>query len=493
MAAKFRQRVPLLMGSTAAALLLYGCVAKRAPSHSVQNLPSEQQVSPRDSSLRWTAVHTPDLAGDITAVGKGFWICGANEMVASSNNGGNTWRVRHQKAEGAVLTHIAFVNQRIGFAAGTAGSILATVDGGKTWTARKADDDFQSFSFANANDGIALLGGEDDYSPHLDSIAKITHDGGKSWTGIPALTSDELRPYSEALSVAALDRSHFLMIRRQPNIEDVFVVTKDAGRTWKIVHPRNDETNREFPLRAVVHNGEYWVFGWELVNRQSRGGYGVGMTLRSADGETWLHSKSGPERASSNCTSQGCRLWDGAIASVFEVTPKYWNVPQDFTLTWNWAMAADRICTINTVTECGPAEPVDKPQPAVFHNTSQAFDKIPMKVEHRPFAGDCLNCGVERIMLDPGMDWQGTVIANFDVDHDGSVVSLFLDGKVEDRLRSQIENQVQRWMFKVSPGNKRHKKIAVDVHCVDLPGALGVDGCRLFPAKEGLPQSATAN
>ena len=416
-----------------------------------------------------------------------------DEMIASSTDGGNTWKVRHQNPGGAVLTHIAFTNQRIGFAAGTAGLILATVDGGKNWTPHKADDDFQSFSFATANDGIALLGGEDDYSPHLDSVVKITHDGGKSWTGVPALASDELRPYSGVLSVAALDPSHFLMIRRRANIEDAFVVTQDGGQTWKIVHPRNDETNREFPLRATIHNGEYWVFGWELVNRQSRGGYGVGLILRSSNGENWVHAKAALEHASSACNAQGCRLWDGAVANLFGETPQYWNVPQDFTLSWTWAMAGNRICTINTITECGPAEPTDKPQPEVWHNTSSGFNKIPMEAEHLPFAADCLNCGIERILLDPGLDWQGTVTANFDIDHDGSVISLFLEGKVEDRLRTQIENQIQRWMFKVPPGTKQHQRIAVDVHCVDLPGALGVDGCRLFPAKESLPRSASAN
>ena len=111
--------------------------------------------------------------------------------------------------------NIAFVTQKIGYAAGTERRLLSTIDGGKTWRLHDTDDDVRTFSFADARNGIAVIGGDRDESSGLsgqpatmDGAVKLTHDGGDRWEDIPALSSEELRSFTLVLSVAALDASN---------------------------------------------------------------------------------------------------------------------------------------------------------------------------------------------------------------------------------------------------------------------------------------------
>ena len=59
--------------------------------------------------------------------------------------------------------------------------------------------------------------------------------------------------------MTALDNTHFLMLRRQPNVEDAFVVTNDGGKFWKVVHMQNDASNRVMARTVFNHQGEYWA------------------------------------------------------------------------------------------------------------------------------------------------------------------------------------------------------------------------------------------
>ena len=67
--------------------------------------------------------------------------------------------------------------------------------------------------------------------------------------------------FTLVLAVAALDSSHYLMIRHHSQIEDAFVVTQDAGKSWKLVHMQNDATNRVLARWLFVHHSEVWAGG----------------------------------------------------------------------------------------------------------------------------------------------------------------------------------------------------------------------------------------
>jgi photosystem II stability/assembly factor-like uncharacterized protein len=503
---KQRRNMALHCGRAAAIILvglLCGCSSKKAAAPQIAQAPAPAP-SPAPTEPVWTEVSTPSRAADITAVGNVFWVCGVDEMIASSSDGGNTWSLKHQIRGGAVLLNIAFVNAEIGHAAGKNGVLLSTTDGGKTWQSHTivadprnlaVSTDIQKFSFADADNGIAIVGARDInrsseqpmyYASPMNAAVELTHDGGKHWQEVSAFGSADPPPFSRVQAVAALDSSHYLMILNHPQIEDAFVISADGGRTWKVIHQRDDETNRDFAKQVFVHEGEYWAFGTQLLNRQNGGGYMEAMTRHSKDGQTWLAGTSSASEMGV-CNLQGCYLWDGAVEALYDTTGHYWNMPQDGSLSAKWAIAANRVCTIGTIVQCAPAVSVLKPQPRLQyppHSSGQPF-----KVTERPFAPDCATCGVKVIRLDPGTNWQGRIVVSFEIDQDGAVADLSEDGAPEGPLGALIEGQVKRWRFAGQAGSAtagaRQRHVAIDVKCVDAPDVPTMDGCQLLPAERG--------
>lgn len=49
---------------------------------------------------------------------------GADEMIAKSDDGGKSWQVKHQKADGELLLTIVFPTGLYGFASGSNGVFL---------------------------------------------------------------------------------------------------------------------------------------------------------------------------------------------------------------------------------------------------------------------------------------------------------------------------------------------------------------------------------
>jgi photosystem II stability/assembly factor-like uncharacterized protein len=474
-------------------LFCFGCTRKK----SMTQVPAPAQSAASESApavrLQWSDVSTPYPVADITAVGNVFWICGAEEMIASSSDGGNTWQVRHSKPGGDTLLHIAFVNGKVGHATGKDGLLVSTSDGGKSWNMQQTGDEVLAFSFADANNGIVVMGGDPDivsFVPNwggpqpMDGVVKMTHDGGQHWQDVTPLKSEELQAFSLTLAVAALDSLHYLVIRRQPTIEDAFVITNDGGKSWHIVHQRNDQTNRELARWVFVHRGEYWAFGMELLNRQQRGGYGFPLAMHSKDGSTWTHGVNGGKEFG-GCNPQGCYMWDGVVESLYGLKEQFWNVPQEFSLTNKWAIAGDRACTISSFMECGSAVATNQPQAMRWHVGGGQFDMKPPKIENLPFAEDCKICGVRAIWPDPGFDWQGRVVATLAVAQDGTVTGLSLDGMPDNGfVQGQIRKQIEHWQFEIpKPAQAERKRVELSVKCVDVPDAPAIGGCHLQPTK----------
>ncbi len=335
--------------------VLGGCTKK------VQQVPPP---APRPLGERqWSDTHPPFRPVSIAAIGNTLWICGADEMIASSSDGGTTWRIKHQNRGGRGLVSIGFVNEKLGHASGDSGLLLSTRDGGETWLSQDLGTvTVRTFSFSDAAHGIAVLSdrvgrpeigilSEVQGVPFLQTTVKVTSDGGQHWQEASALKmTDELRLYTEVLSAAALDPMHYLLGIRQPQVAVGYAVTTDGGNTWKLVHLDN-----VFATKVFVHDGEYWAFGIEYLNREKGGGYGAPVSLHSTDGRTWVHGVRGPSEFSS-CTSQGCYLWDGVVEDLYGEQPKFWVLPQDGTMTREWAIAKSHACMIDGSTKCGPAE-----------------------------------------------------------------------------------------------------------------------------------------
>lgn len=275
---------------------------------------------------------------------------------------------------------------KTGHAAGTNGILLETVDAGQTWKTYKLPVTVRNFSFADAVNGIAVTGSNDE--------VKLTHDGGEHWDDLAALNSSELKPFAGVLAVAALDKSHYLMIRRHPEVEDAFVVTTDGGKSWKVIHMQDDATNRVLAREVQVHEGEYWAFGIELVNRNKGGGHSVPLTMHSKDGENWTHGVRGPNEFGS-CNSQGCYLWDGAVEVLYGEHERFWNLPQDGSLQSNWAIVGKTGCTVSETLKCGEASSSDKPQ-----RRPEPPGGVYTTINRGPFADGCLLCSFDPISPD---------------------------------------------------------------------------------------------
>jgi len=411
-------------------------------------------------------------------------------MIMSSGNGGATWETKHQNPDGEVLLNISFVDEKVGQAAGTGGLLLSTVDGEQTWKSHHAPDSIRSFSFADAANGIAIVSDSSqlpkaDLPPGTVSVAgtvKITRDGGDHWEDVVALSSNELRPYTLTLSVAALDESHYLILRRQPDVEDGFVVTTDGGKSWKLVHMQNDVSNRVLARSVFTHQGEYWGFGMELVHREKGGGYGVPLTIHSKDGETWIHGVRGPHEFE-GCNSQGCYLWDGVLEMLYGERERFWVVPQDGSLSNRWAVAGNTACTVDTALKCSATTLTENPQPYPGQTTTHAI-----VLGGNYFADGCLVCRVEPITPDsPGKPSMSRVQAMIKVHRDGSVadVSVKYPNK---RISDIIANQLSKWLFEPAHNSGATVEVSKDVSillmCAGFPGRPETDSCTLHSSNE---------
>jgi photosystem II stability/assembly factor-like uncharacterized protein len=459
-------------------LLCVSCLAGDQPSTAANN---------------WNVVASLFRPVNITAQGARIWVCGADEMILSSTDGGATWETKHLNPDGEVLVDISFVNEKVGHAGGTGGLLLSTDDGGQTWKSHIAPGAVRAFSFADALNGIAVISeghnssrvSSSDQAVPIEGTVKITHDGGEHWDDIPAINSEELRPFVQTLSIAALDSSHFLMLRRQPEVEDVFLVTKDGGRSWKVVHPQNDATNRVLPRMVFGHQGEYWAFGHELVHREKGGGYGVPLTLHSKDGETWTHGVAGPKEFDS-CSSQGCYMWDGAVEALYGEREQFWALPQDGSLGKKWAIAEGKGCTVSDSTlKCGRAtvtdKPADRPEPP--------GGMIYLNVRNEHLADGCLECHVEGIVPDnAGPPSMQQVHASVTIRRDGTVASVSVDYPRSKRMSDDISNQLSKWLFE--PGHKgpntveTKKDISLLLACSGFPGRPETNRCTLYRSDE---------
>jgi len=428
-------------------ILISGCAAQTAVPAGPPN-----EVTTTVTST-WNKAAIPFKAAGVIAVGDVFWVCGDNEMIASSSDGGKSWDVRHQEASGATLLNISFVTENVGHAAGTKGRLLSTVDGGKTWEAHTAYDDIWAFSFSGAISGIAVIGGDRDDSSTMDGDIRLTHDGGNHWEDIPALGAKELSPFTLTLAVAALNASNYVMLRRQPEVEDAFFVTHDAGKSWHVVHQRDDVTNRELAQSVFVHGGEYWAFGMELVHRDTRGGYGVPLTLHSKDGETWIHGTSGPKEFG-GCNQQGCYMWDGTVESLYGEHPQYWALPQDGTMSRTWALTQDHACTIGDFLQCGSAIITDQPQP----RPTRPSGPLPIQAEtiktpepaFRPGLPEgCVQCRLDSIPWNIQQKSVLWIVATLHVGPAGEIKDVALNQKLEE-LGPLITHQLLQWKFRPS-------------------------------------------
>jgi len=426
---------------------------------------------------------------NVTAVLNTLWVCGADEMIMASTDAGATWQLKHQNRDGEVLLNIGFVDAQIGHAAGTGGLLLSTNDGGETWNSYSFGRTVRKFAFADAANGIVVISDlvREPNNGLLDEVQgtaavngsmKITHDGGEHWQD--ALKDDkQFSRYSEVLSVAALDPSHYLVAMREPEVENIYGVTEDAGETWKRVH-----IDDVYAQAVFARGGEYWSFGIEYLDRKHGGGYSAPVVLHSKDGETWTHGIRGPNEFSS-CNVQGCYLWDGTIEEMYGDHEKNWALPQDGSLTSKWALVESTICTVGSSLKCAPGEITEKAQPRPVPEGG-----IFMAQSSRDsFADRCLECIVQPFVPDPpNVSGAVQIVAWLKINPDGSVADVSLDRVLNKAIAAEITKQIMEWVFEPihKSSNPTQSQTSIDIllMCHGWPGRPDSSRCTLSPGSD---------
>jgi photosystem II stability/assembly factor-like uncharacterized protein len=298
-----------------------------------------QNLPPVATKSKWQSVSLPSRPVYLTSNDDAFWVSGTDEMLAKSEDGGQSWRVTHRSIAGNVLMEVHFLGKTLGYAAGTGGLILWTKDGGETWKPQNAGSDaILAISFADERHGIR----------HTKSGLDFTNDGGLTWIAVPPLPDpDDREKFKIVTSLAAFDSKHSaVLLKNDPHGDDILVTTNDGGETWDA--QRTPHTARE---RVVIHEREYWAFGFEVLEHDKPGGgYSVPLVLHSADGTNWIHGTR-IEYEHPSCNDQGCILWDGAIVNLYGKKPVFTKVPTEGVLSPMWATARGTVCYLKSDAE----------------------------------------------------------------------------------------------------------------------------------------------
>jgi photosystem II stability/assembly factor-like uncharacterized protein len=124
---------------------------------------------------------------------------------------------------------LAAVSDRVAWVAGSQGTILRTVDGGRSWARvdppGAAELQFRDIEAADQDHAVALTVGEGD-----QSRLYATADGGRNWT--ETFRNDDPAAFYDCITF--LDRRHGLALSDPVGGRFRILATADGGRSWSV-------------------------------------------------------------------------------------------------------------------------------------------------------------------------------------------------------------------------------------------------------------------
>jgi photosystem II stability/assembly factor-like uncharacterized protein len=149
--------------------------------------------------------------------------------VPAAATTGPTWRL-HATGSDARLRGLSAVNPLVAWASGSAGTILRTVDGGRTWEQKAPTNtatlEFRDIQAFDAQHAVALSIGEGDASR-----VYRTDNGGQSWQQ----TQTNADPKAFYDCMAFFDQRHGLIVGDPVDGKFEVLATDDGGRSWQIL------------------------------------------------------------------------------------------------------------------------------------------------------------------------------------------------------------------------------------------------------------------
>jgi photosystem II stability/assembly factor-like uncharacterized protein len=199
------------------------------------------------------------------------------DALADFGIGNNNWKVVRRSAEtDKNLRTIYFVDTLTGWAAGDAGAVYRTTDGGRSWkpllSGAAANIDF--IFFVDWNNGWML--GEASGKGDGETVLFLTNNGGRTWTN---------KPFPNVLSLSFTDAKNGWAVGK----DAVVLKTNDGGEQWTPV--TGMEQLIGLPVESSTYNfGFRDVFfldannGWMLGNFYGRARNNIGGLFVTSDG-----------------------------------------------------------------------------------------------------------------------------------------------------------------------------------------------------------------
>lgn len=389
---------------------------------------------------QWSHVELPARVMNITENDGVFWVCGANELIASSADGGKSWTAKRSEKNGDTLLRIGFANQDFGYAAGTGGRIFLTKDSGNTWNPIKAPAQVvYDAAFSDEKHGLI----------HTPRSVYTTNDGGASWNEVQIdLASDDLKGFSYVLGIAAPSANDMAIVLSEgdssANDYRLFL-TKDGGLKWAVSTIPSTGLGR-----LTAHGGEYWFAGMEVIERDKPGGgYGVPLVMHSPDGDHWTHLDRWSKHEFSECNSQGCLYWDGAGVQVPPTNPmRFWTFAPEKVVAAKWAVAKNTICTVGTGLSCSAVTDVQTMPPYVETSSPIAPPLAAPPLDSPPSQGlQCIYCDFERIMVTKDFQGPAEVQLKLQIGLTGLVDDVEVIQTSNSGIGDRVASSARSWIF----------------------------------------------
>ncbi|PVY79777.1 photosystem II stability/assembly factor-like uncharacterized protein [Cupriavidus alkaliphilus] len=223
---------------------------------------------------------------DATRAGKRIVAVGEHGIVLLSDDEGKTYRQARSVPVSATLSAVTFTDDRQGWAVGQWGVILATRDGGETWSKQRMDTavDQPLFSvlFTNERDGIAV---------GLWSLMLQTRDGGTTWARTTLPRPPDGGKADRNLYHAFADQKGALYVSAE---QGAVLKSTDGGASWHYL--------------ATGGKGSLWS-GVAMPDGRIVVGGLLGSLFQSSDGgESWQPLKTGTKSSITSLVAAGSGL-----------------------------------------------------------------------------------------------------------------------------------------------------------------------------------------